>query len=125
MLPPVSTTHHVAIAEALGMLDERGEAGRARAFDDGLLDLGRRARPRPRCAARETTSRSSTSAPTISRVSVPDGSVTAMPSAIVGSACGAGPRPSACDHAGVALDLDADDLDVGAPALGRDRDAGR
>ena len=33
--------HHVAVAEALRELDERGEPGRARAFDDGLLDLRR------------------------------------------------------------------------------------
>ena len=35
-----------------------------------------------------------------------------------------GSAPERVDHAGVALDLHADDVDVGAPALGRDRDAG-
>ena len=60
-----------------------------------------------------------------SRASACRRSVTAMPSAIVGSGLRRGSAAERVDHAGVALDLHADDLDVGAPALGRDRDAGR
>ena len=123
MLPPREHDDHVAVAEAFRDT-RRARRARPRPRPRRWSSRSRpRARPRPRCAARVTTSRSSTSAPTISRVSCPT-VVTAMPSAIVGPGRGAGPRPSACDHARVALDLHADDVDVGAPALRRDGDAG-